>query len=92
LYWLKIDALPSKTTQALYEYENYAAVLADRRAEKMRQNVSGNEPLSCVFDILHATCGKEDVEGFSYPELKSESSLLVTTGECRFHLAKLERH
>jgi hypothetical protein len=81
LYWLRLDALPSKTTRAIDEYERYAAVLADRRVEKIRHSVSNNDKLSCVFDILHATCGKKDVEGFSYPELKSESSMLVTTGE-----------
>jgi hypothetical protein len=62
----------------------YAATLAMRCVEKFSQKLTSKKTLSCVFDILYATSEKPGVEGFSFPELQSESSLLVTTGQSIF--------
>jgi hypothetical protein len=91
LYWLKIDALPTESAQAIKGYEDYAAALTDQRIVKMRQEFFSSKVHSCMFDILHSTAGKEGIEGFSYPELQNESSLLITTGEYTVPPAYLTR-
>jgi hypothetical protein len=72
--------LASETREAIKEYEAHSAALAKQRIETMGERTNKNGPLSCVFDILYATSEKPGVEGFTLPELQSESSLLVTTG------------
>ncbi|KAF2681132.1 cytochrome P450 [Lentithecium fluviatile CBS 122367] len=80
LSWFQLEAMASSTARALKEYESYAANLALKCVEKFSQKLVNKERLSCVFDILYATSENPGVEGFSLPELQSESSLLVTTG------------
>ncbi|KAF2002187.1 cytochrome P450 [Amniculicola lignicola CBS 123094] len=80
LAWLKLDALAFRTSRAIKEYEDHAASIADRCIQKMDAKLRQGERLSCVFDILYATSERPDIEGFTLPELRSESTLLVTTG------------
>jgi hypothetical protein len=80
LSWLKLDSLMYKTKRILAEYEAYAAVLARKCVQKFEQSAEKSGQDRCVFDILYSISNQPNTEGFSLPELQSESSLLVTTG------------
>ena len=65
----------------LWRNTNHTRSLLRWDVLKLSQRLIAKEKLRCVFDILYATSEKPGAEGFSLPELQSESSLLVTTGQ-----------
>lgn len=80
LAWLHPEILQPSIARSIKAYEAFAASLASRCIERFSEKGERNTTLNCVFDILYATSQNPKVEGFSLPELQSESSLLVTTG------------
>jgi hypothetical protein len=80
LAWLQLDRLAFTTKRAMADYEDYAAALARKGIQRVDQDTEKTGQNRCVFDVLYSASNKPNVEGFSVPELLSESSLLITTG------------
>ena len=83
LFWLRLDKLASDVARAMKDYENYAATITQNSIKRFEKKTPEKSSLRSVFDILYWTSKQPNGEGFTVPELGSESSLLVTTGERR---------
>ncbi len=79
--YLRLHVLDQKFCAAMDQYEKLAAKLANECMNKCMQMTTKTKDPSSVFEILFHKAQLSNFEEIALPELESESSLLITTGE-----------